>query len=131
MEMKQNQIFSMGQIRIWYHFSMKNEEKMSFVSFLGTFSREYSLTRATITTIFRLSWKHFICIIKKHFKNILETSVLLWASKSCYRNWKFHFKSMWRKTVVYNYVVKNINIKKALFFSYLKKPGLKTKKQSC
>ena len=41
---------------------------------------------------------------------------------------KFHFKSMWRKTVVYNYVVKNINIKQALFFSYLKKPGLKTKK---
>ena len=89
MEMKQNQIFSMGQIRIWYHFSMKNEEKMSFVFFLGTFSREYSLTRAKITTIFRLSWKYFICIIKKHFKNILETSVLLWASKSCYRNWSF------------------------------------------
>ena len=35
---------------------------------------------------------------------------------------------MWRKTVVYNYVVKNINIKQALFFSYLKKPGLQTKK---
>ena len=109
MEMKQNQIFSMGQIRIWYHFSMKNEEKISFVSFLDTFSREYSLTRAKITTIFRLSWKHFISIIKKHFKNILETSVLLWASKSCYRNWSFILNlcgvklwciTMWWKTSI-------------------------------
>ena len=57
-----------------------------------------------------------------YHQNILKPSGLLLTSKSCYLNF-FKIITLWRTASIYN-----IHIQQVLFFSFLKKPGLKAKK---